>query len=69
MRSERSRTGSWRTDEKWEQVCRWEKRESLRASGGQFEDGGSGELEDRTWPGRSEQGLETETESNAEGWE
>ena len=44
------------------------KRESLRASGGQFEDGGSGELEDRTWPGRSKQGLETETESNAEGW-
>ena len=31
-----------------------EKRESPRASGGQLEDGRSGELEERTWPGISE---------------
>ena len=42
-----------------------ERREGLRASGGQLEDGRSGELEENTWPGRSEQWLETETESNA----
>ena len=37
-----------------------ERRESPRASGGQLEDGRSGELEESTWRGRSEQGLETE---------
>ena len=36
----------------------WEKKENPRASGGQLEDGRYGELEESTWPGRSEQGLE-----------
>lgn len=31
-----------------------EKRESPRAPGGQLEDDMSGEVEERTWPGRSE---------------
>ncbi len=56
-------------------MCIWvgqsgngERRECLRASGGWLEDGRSGELKESTWPGRSEQGLVTGTESNVEGW-
>lgn len=68
-------SGDCRADEKWEQVCGWvgqlgdgERRESPRTSDGQLEDGRSGELRESAWPGRSEQGLETGTESNVEGW-
>ena len=39
-----------------------ERRESLRLSGGQLEDGRSEGLEERTWPGRSEQELKTDRE-------
>ncbi len=45
------RTGDEVNEEGW-----WK---SLRASGGRLEDSTSGELEESTRPGRSEQGLET----------
>lgn len=55
---------------KWEKVCRrvgqtgdGERKESPGASGGQLDDGTSRELQESTWPGRSELGLETRTES------
>lgn len=38
----RSGPGSYRTDGKWEKVCRWGKEVKLRAFGGQLEDGRSG---------------------------
>lgn len=44
----------------------WERRKSLRASGGRLGNGRSGELKGNTWPGRSEQGLETDRDT--EGW-
>lgn len=43
----------------------WERRKSLRASGGRLGNGRSGELKGNTWPG-SEQGLETDRDT--EGW-